>query len=174
SYYPADLFIDTFDFVQPTTFFARSDELAPAGGSSRSIDIAPLLDGFRGKKLGFRVKLAVDPDFDGLASLDVAFKPWIEFWTAKRFRRGDSDASGKVDLSDALVVLGLLFLGTEGGVPCESSADADDSGLLDVSDPITVLRRLFLGGPPPRAPFLTCGEDPTEDALECRSFPPCR
>ena len=33
---------------------------------------------------------------------------------------------------------------------------------------------LFLGGPVPVEPFGDCGRDPTEDGLDCASFPACR
>lgn len=89
------------------------------------------------------------------------------------FLRGDANASGKVDLSDAIFSLNWLFLG--GPAPaCLDTADADDSGNLDISDPIFVLNWLFLGGPvpPPPGPE-TCGLDPTPDENLCIYFQPC-
>jgi hypothetical protein len=73
-----------------------------------------------------------------------------------------------VDLSDAVTVLGSLFLGA-GPVDCLDAADSDDSGALDITDPIFVLGVLFLGSgeiPPPSA---ACGTDPTADGIGCGS-----
>ncbi len=95
---------------------------------------------------------------------------------AQRFRRGDSNSSGKVDISDAVATLGCLF---GGGIcpECLDAADSNDDGKVDISDPVHTLGFLFLGTPPPPAPFgaaaSDCGEDPTADALGCESFAPC-
>jgi hypothetical protein len=83
------------------------------------------------------------------------------------FRRGDADANGRLELTDAVVTLGFLFLGTRAPA-CFDAADADDSGKLAITDPIRTLNYLFLGGPAPPAPGPNvCGEDPTSDALGC-------
>jgi hypothetical protein len=79
------------------------------------------------------------------------------------FRRGDSDGSGAVEMSDALVAAGFLFLG-RGAPRCFDAVDADDSGELDLSDVVAPLTWLFLGGaaPPPPGPY-ACGVDPTSE-----------
>ena len=86
------------------------------------------------------------------------------------FRRGDADGDGKVDLTDAVFLLDLLF--REGEVPgCADAADADDGGSLNISDALAILIWLFRGGsrPPPPGPD-TCGPDSTDDALPCRAY----
>ena len=89
------------------------------------------------------------------------------------FRRGDSNADRLVDVSDAVFVLGFLFLGSEAPV-CARSADADDSGEIELTDAVYLLNFLFLGGDSPPVPGpLECGPDPTEDPLDCAAFPPC-
>jgi hypothetical protein len=88
------------------------------------------------------------------------------------FQRGDPNADGRRDISDAIYVLGFLFLG-ETGPGCEKSADSNDSGDLDLSDAIYLINYLFLGGTEPRPPFLECGGDPTPDALVCESGAGC-
>jgi len=90
-----------------------------------------------------------------------------------RFRRADSDASGTVDLTDAISVLGHLFLGaSEPG--CLDAADADDSGVLDLTDAIFSLGWQFLGGPAPPAPGTsTCGGDPSADNFKACVYPGC-
>lgn len=97
-----------------------------------------------------------------------------------QFVRGDANADGSVDLSDAIWTLHYLFIG---GPPlvCLDAADAGDSGSLDISDPIWILAWIFLGGPAPPSPSPSalkylledCGTDPTPDALGCAAFPPC-
>jgi parallel beta-helix repeat protein len=89
------------------------------------------------------------------------------------FRRGDAGADGKADITDAVVLLGFLFLGDPGVLPCLDAADSNDSGVLNITDPIILLLHFFLGGPPPPDPFAACGIDGTPDALTCISFPPC-
>jgi len=92
---------------------------------------------------------------------------------AARFRRGDSDGSGAIDLTDPISTLEYLFLA--GPAPgCTDAADSDDSGVLDLSDPIVSLEYLFLAGPPPPAPGpIACGGDPTDDALRACIDPSC-
>jgi PKD repeat protein len=78
-------------------------------------------------------------------------------------RPGDLNQDGKLDLSDAVWLLGHLFLGSPGQetLPCEGGtasspgqgdlalADVNGDGGIDVSDPVSILGFLFLGGPPP-------------------------
>ncbi len=90
-----------------------------------------------------------------------------------RFLRGDANADGRTDLSDA--VFGLVYLFARGDPPpCTKAADADDNGRLNIGDATWLLGYLFGGGvaeiPPP---FNDCGSDPTEDRLDCAMFAPC-
>jgi formylglycine-generating enzyme required for sulfatase activity len=93
--------------------------------------------------------------------------------SAAVFQRGDANADGTVNISDAITVLGFLFLGSPAALQCEDAADVDDSGALNITDPVYLLGFLFLGGPAPPAPHGKCGPDPTADALDCAAFPPC-
>jgi hypothetical protein len=93
-----------------------------------------------------------------------------------RFRRGDVDAGGILDISDGLFVLNFLFAGGP-RPPCLDAADTDDSGRLDLTDGVFFLSWMFLGGPAPPPPGPNdCGLDPTADALVNRDcvFAPCR
>jgi hypothetical protein len=83
------------------------------------------------------------------------------------FRRGDVDANGVVEITDAVKLLGYLFLG--GGTPeCLEAGDTDDNGVIDITDAVTNLGYQFLGQAPPAAPGpLTCGPDPAEPMLGC-------
>ena len=74
-------------------------------------------------------------------------------------RPGDLNQDARVDISDAIALLGHLFLGSPSSLPC-GDGDSDDSGntlLLDsngdgginLTDAIGVLAWLFRGGAPP-------------------------
>ena len=83
------------------------------------------------------------------------------------FRRGDANASGEVNIADAVFTLEFLF---SAGVQPDvlDSADANDDGLVNIADPIAILAALFAGEeedlPPPG--MKQEGEDPTEDDLD--------
>lgn len=88
------------------------------------------------------------------------------------FLRGDSNADGGVDISDAITSLNYLF---RGGVfpSCVAALDANDDGGVDIADAIYLLGWLFRGGPAPPAPGpgAGCTTDPTPDTLGCESYP---
>ena len=73
---------------------------------------------------------------------------------------GDCNADGSADISDAVCLLGQLFLSPDGGPPCGAELSAagnvellnanGDEG-LDLSDAVYFLTFLFLGGPAPAA-----------------------
>jgi hypothetical protein len=89
------------------------------------------------------------------------------------FHRGDADANDSLQLTDAIRILGVLFLG-QGVIPCDDAADADDNGSLQLTDAIRILGVLFLGQgtiPAPGPTDSPCGPDPTADALDCANYP---
>ncbi len=90
------------------------------------------------------------------------------------FTRGDANADGSFDISDAIFSLAALF-SVGGAMPlCEDAADTNDDGQFDVADPVSALATLFVAmSPPPPGPFPGCGLDPTLDALPCVVFPAC-
>lgn len=89
-----------------------------------------------------------------------------------RFRRGDVDGDGGLDMTDPMRII-LHLLRGYGPFPCEKAADIDDDGTLAIDDALRLLDYLYGSGAPPGAPFEQCGEDPSEDALGCRSHGPC-
>jgi hypothetical protein len=91
---------------------------------------------------------------------------------AAPFVRGDVNVDSRIDISDGIAVLGVLFLGTE-AANCSDALDSNDDGAVDVSDGVFLFDFLFLGGRDVPAPFPTCGPDPSNDALACESYPPC-
>ena len=101
-----------------------------------------------------------EPDVDEDGIPDVCASPV--------FRRGDADANGALELTDALRVLRWLFL--EGEIPsCVKSGDVNDDGLVDITDGVRILNHLFLGTSPPADPYPACGPDRTADGLSCGS-----
>jgi hypothetical protein len=87
------------------------------------------------------------------------------------FIRGDANGDAGVDISDALRIFGVLFLG-QGEADCADAMDADDSGSINISDGIALLNHLFSGGVAPDSPFPSCGWDTTgRDGLGCGSSP---
>jgi hypothetical protein len=82
------------------------------------------------------------------------------------FVRGDANRDGRADISDAVAILGFLFLGDE-ALGCEDAADVDDNGRIEITDAIALLNHLFLGHPAPPAPYPEAGSDPSADGLEC-------
>ena len=88
------------------------------------------------------------------------------------FRRGDVNADGASNLTDAVSILSHLFAGGL-APPCSKSADADDTGTVGITDAVYLLNFLFSGGPAPAAPSAECGPDPTLDGLTCERFAAC-
>jgi hypothetical protein len=69
------------------------------------------------------------------------------------FQRGNANADGSLDVSNAVSILSHLFLGAPPGLDCDKSADTDDRGPLEITDAVYVLGFLFLGNDPPPLPF---------------------
>jgi hypothetical protein len=82
------------------------------------------------------------------------------------FRRGDADSTGRVNITDAIVILEHIF--REGRAPtCLDAADFDDDGFIEVRDAVAIWAFLSHGtglSAPPPGPF-ECGPDPTHDDL---------
>jgi len=85
---------------------------------------------------------------------------------AVTFIRGDATRDGRLDISDAVKILGYLFLGE--AASCLDACDVDDSGSLEITDPVALLNFLFLGDQPPAAPHPDPGPDSSvPDLLGC-------
>ncbi len=93
--------------------------------------------------------------------------------TEEPFIRGDMNADGTVDISDAVAILRHLFV-TGLTTTCEDAADANDDGTVDIADSVYLLSYLFNGGQRPPAPFPSCGFDGTGDLLRCTGFQACK
>lgn len=91
----------------------------------------------------------------------------------RSFRRGDANADGTVDLSDAVRTFEWLFLGLA-PPDCLDAVDSNDDGKTDLSDGINTLLTLFRGADsiPYPGPD-SCGLDPGPESLGCRVYSPC-
>ncbi|MCA9728886.1 MAG: right-handed parallel beta-helix repeat-containing protein, partial [Candidatus Eisenbacteria bacterium] len=119
--------------------------------------------------LDSRLRFDVDGDVRVHAQLDVGADEFLE----DEFVRGDANADGTVDISDAVFCLESPFLPGSSAPSCFDAADANDDSGFDISDPVSLLAFLFSGGAAPPAPFPGCGTDPTVDDLVCVSFAQC-
>jgi hypothetical protein len=118
----------------------------------------------------------IDDDQDGWADFadsDCANHPECE---PQRFHRGDARPNGRLDITDAIQILGFLFGSV--AISCQETADVDDNGHVEVTDAILVLRYLFSDGPapaPPGPPGQPCGLDPTgHPSPGCSYYAECR
>lgn len=64
-----------------------------------------------------------------------------------QWTRGDVDLNSQLEITDPILILGHLFLGTF-EPPCSLLPDVDSSGVVDISDPVRLLGHLFLGDEP--------------------------
>lgn len=86
-----------------------------------------------------------------------------------RFIRGDINASGFRNVTDAVFLLFYLF-GEPVDLVCASAADVNDDSAIDLADPVYLLDSLYLSTAPAiPVPSAACGIDPTVDALTCES-----
>ncbi len=97
----------------------------------------------------------------GLKTIEISILP-------AEFIRGDGNDDSVVDLTDALVSLGYIFLGE--GVACVDALDINDDNELNITDPVYLLSGLFNGG---FEIATTCDYDYTVDPLICESYTSC-
>ena len=83
------------------------------------------------------------------------------------FLRGDADGKLGLNVGDAIGILRFISEGAQLG--CKDAADVNDDGSIGIDDAVHLLLYLFRAGPPPSAPFPEpCGDDATEDGLDCQ------
>lgn len=141
----------------------------PSGPTSSLVDSSLLVDMFTLDSVDLTGECRMtDGNSDGEFVPDVgAFEaPGLSLCGAEVFLRGDCDGNGAVQITDAINLLGYLFLGTF-EPSCPDACDTNDDGNIDLSDPLYILTFLFIGGIDPiPAPYPEPGPDTTGDALE--------
>ena len=88
------------------------------------------------------------------------------------FVRGDTNASGRIDLADVIFILGYLFR-RDRAPTCFDAADVNGDGAIDVSDAIYMLNFIFNRMAPPPAPYPECGAVVPGQSLGCEAFLSC-
>ena len=121
-------------------------------------------------------QLGIERDLDGYARLcgpkvDMGAYEFGQCKPVVEFVRADVDPDGQIAISDAVAILGALFLGRR--TECLDSADVQDDGVVNITDAVYLLSFLFNGGSPPALPWPACGLDPSTDDLPCDSFDFC-
>jgi hypothetical protein len=86
------------------------------------------------------------------------------------YLRGDCNAGGTVDLSDAVFLLNFLFSG-ERAPTCADACNANGDDANNISDPLHILNYLFLGMAPPAAPYPDCGHGHVELGCDVEHCP---
>lgn len=102
----------------------------------------------------------------------VRARPFVRPEEGPEFIRGDANADGIVNISDAIATFYYLYLGSQ-QLTCLDAADSNDDGRLDISDGINTLNVLFYTHDC-RGPILDHRQDPTPDALNCQTYAPER
>jgi len=74
------------------------------------------------------------------------------------FIRGDCNGDLRLNIADGIFLLNDLFSAGPDPV-CEAACDTNASGSIDLADAVSSIQYLLLGGPPPVAPFPSCGVD---------------
>jgi len=79
-----------------------------------------------------------------------------------RYQLGNCNGDRELipDITDAIFLLGYLFLGGE-KPPCEAACDANSDASADLSDAVSLLAFLFQGGPAPEPPYPACTTAPS-------------
>ncbi len=112
-----------------------------------------------GNNLGFQERIYLNEEVDTRPApenfiLSKVIRPSLSDCGIGRQLPGDCNQSGTLDISDAICVFGVLFLGSETS-PCgstQSEANIEliswlDNDSIDLSDGVGSLRFLFQGGP---------------------------
>ena len=86
-----------------------------------------------------------------------------------KFSRGDADGNSKINVVDAILIIQIETGNLPEKFDCDDALDANDDGNVTTQDGIRVLQYVFERGPNLPPPFRTCGDDPTDDDLECNA-----
>ena len=173
----ASHWLETFDVPSDDAGFPATYVIAGAkdilSSGNRSLARQGFQGGFLLRGAGNFLAGGKDIDGDGRTDLIAARRgggAYVLFGGSARgartFTRGDANSSGAIDLSDAVTILGYLFLGNA-SPPCLDAADVDDDATVSLADAIRLLLYLFQGGAPPLPPFPNPGRDTTPGGPGC-------
>ncbi|MGQ9589817.1 MAG: lamin tail domain-containing protein [Planctomycetota bacterium] len=150
--------------VEYVRYETTGDWPPEADGRGYSLELAQVSQ-FQDNDLGIYWRVSSVPG--GTPGIVPGVTPGVAF-----FRRGDPNADGAVDVSDAVAILLYLFRGGV-EVPCVQSADVDGNEFVEVTDALRTLAYLFQAGPAPAAPFPGCGPASFSSLLTCTAYPGC-
>jgi len=159
------------DLGDPSQFDNAGDQ-----GPAESVFLGgPGFATFDGEPVGGTWFLTIENHGSDPGELTVAVLRLLTSVSTESFLRGDANADGALDLSDAMFLLNVIFPDpmAPSVATCTDAIDANDDGTLDISDPIAILHTLFGGGAGLPSPFGVCGPDPTVDSLDCAAFSTC-
>ncbi len=162
------------------TFFDNGDRLNPAATATvvGGFDVAPSADGGAIVIANGGQTIVNGFDYDGLDACTVTnliqneIVFLLDSGTGDAFVRGDCNDDGGTDISDMIFILGELFALGDPAV-CDDACDMNDDGAKDISDAVYGLASLFVLGSPAIPAPVSCGADPTADALDCAAFGDC-
>ncbi len=121
----------------------------------------------------YEIGLRVTDDFAGGPLSAIQRARLVVAPCETRFVRGNVNGDRRLDIADAITILGYLFAHAT-APECLKSADANDDGNTNIADAIYLLSHLFARGSPPPMPYPECGTDPTSDKLTCERYAQCR
>ena len=127
----------------------------------------------RSRRAPYRVTLTVTDSAGNSGEIvglvEASERPVLEF------RRGDCNADGKVNISDATCTLDRLFAGAT-APGCLAALNTNGDGDVNIADPVFLLNFLFAGGPLLSAPYPDCGPGmlPADELLGCANPPDCQ
>ena len=143
------------------------------GGTIQDMNrVSVALDKFVGPERRIRFRLLCDDSVgtQGWFIDDVSVCTFSPKSDAARFARGNCNADGVVNLSDAVFLLNFLFLGNL-EPRCQRACDVDRNNALNLTDAIFLLDYLFRGGRTIEPP-LSCEVDLQPSSVGCET-PAC-
>ncbi len=160
------VYVSIFDNLGTPIFYGYTDKSATIGpllletfekGPSGVVDRTPYTIDLNYK--GYDTMLVYTPDIS--RKLTVVIQ-------GITYTRGDANASGTVDVADAVYLLSHIFPSPQ--FPCMRTADCNLDSTVNIGDVSYLLDHLFPS--PSLPPPDSCGTS-FADTLPCESYPPC-
>ena len=134
---------------------------------------------------------AVRPTNAPLEDIDMDVRPQCNdydmgvdeyVYPSVKFKRGDTNFSGFVNIADAICIISYLFSSRPSSVDCKNkytqcknAFDSNSDGKVNLADAIKVLSHLFGNAGNLPEPFMNCGNDSKKYSLGCgcEDYQPC-